>query len=266
LEKPIQYTVRNYVKGDEKELARIFSECFGPTTARRILEWYRNEDVRPAEDVFVGVVDGKLVSGVELVPKQLHYGEGVYIKTAGFSGVCTDSDYRCRGIVTNLMKTALEKSKRDGLSNASLYTGLDISAHRIYERLGFVDVMTWRTYTKYLDFPYLFGRWLRYLNRSLKDSKLAARRLKGWEKSVTIHLKDAGTFSFRVKKNRFQKLARLPKRVDIEFSTDLETYFKIRRNVVQWEEAVKNRKLTVAKGEQPDIEMLKRILRWRWDE
>jgi hypothetical protein len=61
-------------------------------------------------------------------------------------------------------------------------------------------------------------------------------------------------------------LAKPPKRVDIEFSTDLETYVRIRRNVVQWEDAVKSGKLEVAKGEAPDIEIFKRILHWKWDE
>jgi len=265
LKKPMQYTVRNFVKGDEVLIAGIFSECFGPTTPRRLKEWYRSHRVRP-EDVFVGVADRKLVSCVELVFKQLHHGEGVHIKTAGISGVCTDSDYRCKGIVTNLMKTALEKSRQNGLSNASLYTGLDIPAHRIYERLGFVDIMTWRTYVKYLDHPYLFAVWLRYLNRSLKGSKVASKKLKGWEKSVAIHLEDVGTLSFRFRKSRFEKLAKPPKRVDIEFSTSLETYAKIRQNVVHWEDAVKDGKLIVRKGELPDVEMFKRILHWRWDE
>ena len=265
MQKSIVYTVRNYVKGDEVALAKIFSECFEPTTPRRTLEWHRTQGVRP-EDIFVGVVDGKLVSSLELVFKQLHHGEGVYPKTAGISGVCTDSDYRCKGLVSNLMKTALEKSRQNGLSNASLYTGVDIPAHRIYERLGFVDVITWRSYVKYLDYPYLFGVWLRYLNRSLKDSKVAARKLKGWEKSVAIRLKDVGTLSFRFRKNHFERLAKPSRRVDIEFSTDLETYVKIRRNVVQWEDAVTSRKLTVTKGELPDIEIFKRILHWRWDE
>jgi ribosomal protein S18 acetylase RimI-like enzyme len=265
MEKPIMYRVRHYVKGDEIALSRIFSECFGPVTPRRLKEWYRNEGVRP-EDVLVGVVDGKLISCVEQVLKQLHHGEGVYLKTTGISGVCTDSDYRCKGIVSNLMKTALEKSRQNGLSNASLYTGFDLSAHRIYERLGFVDVMSWRMYMKYLDYPYLFGVWVRYLNRSLKGSKVAARRLRSWEKSVAIRLKDVGALSFRFRKDRFERLAKPPKRVDIEFSTDLETYVRIRRNVVQWEDAVKSGKLEVAKGEAPDIEIFKRILHWKWDE
>jgi ribosomal protein S18 acetylase RimI-like enzyme len=265
LEKSIQYAVRNFVKGDEVALSRIFSECFGPVVPSRLMEWYRRLDVRP-EDIFIGVVDGKLVSAVELVSKQLHHGEDVYIKTAGFSGVCTDSDYRHKGIVSNLMRIALEQSKARGLSNTSLYTGLDIPAHRIYERLGFVDISTWRTFIKYLDFPAVFARWVRQLNRSLKGSKIAMRKLEGWDKSVVIRLKDVDVLSFRFRKNRFQRLAKPPKLVDIEFSTDLETYMRVRRGVLLWEDAVKAGKLKVTQGDAGDTAMLKRILRWSWED
>jgi len=265
LEKTVQYKVRNYLKGDEVALARIFSECFGPVTSSRILQWYRISSMRP-EDVFVGVIDGKLASHVSMEFKQLHHGEGVYLKTGGIGGVCTDSDYRKKGMVTNLMKFILEHAQQQGVSNASLYTSLDIPAHRIYQRLGFVDVMTWRTYIKFIQYPYVFARWLRHLNRSLKDSKIAARKLEGWEKTVIIQLKEVGTLSFRFRKKRFQRLKKPPKRVDIEFSTDSETYTKIMRGVVQWEDAVKAEKLIVKRGELADIEMFKRILHWRWDD
>lgn len=265
MEKPVQYAVRNYLKGDEVALARIFSECFGPVTPSRIRQWHRRSRVRP-EDVFVGVTDGKLVSHVDVAFKQLHHGEGTYIKTAGIGGVCTDSDYRKKGIVTNLMKLALEHGLQNGVSNASLYTDLDIPAHRIYPRFGFVDIMTWRNYTKILDYPIIFARRLRYLNRSLKDHKIAARKLEGWEKSVAVQLKEVGTLSFRFRKKKFQKLKKPPKRVDIEFSTDLQTYIKIMRGAVQWEDAVKTKKLKVKRGEHVDIEMLKRILRWNWSD
>ncbi len=263
--KPVQYAVRNYVKGDEIALAKNSSECFGPVTPRRLVEWYRRNGVRP-EDIFVGIINGKLVSGVNFVFKRLHHGEGTYLQTAGVSGVCTDSDYRCRGIISNLMRLALDKSRQQGLSNASLYTGLDNSAHRIYERLGFVDVLTWRTYIKYADYPFFFARWLRELNRNLRDSKVAVNRLEGWERSVKIALSDVGTLAFRFRKNHFRRLSKPPRRADIELSTDLETYAKIRRGVVQWEEAVKDGKLSLTRGEQADVEMLKRILRWKWDD
>jgi len=265
LEKPVPYTVRNYLKGDEVAIAKIFSECFGPITPSRIRRWHRNAGVRP-EDVFIGIVDGKLVSHVDVVFRQLHHGEGIYLKTAGIGGVCTDSDHRKKGIVTNLMKLALDHGQQNGASNASLYTGLDIPAHRLYKRLGFVDIMTWRTYMRYIDYSFVFAQWLRHLNRSLKDSKLAAKKLEGWEKSVVVQLTEVGTLSFRFKRKRFQKLKKPPKRADIEFSTDVQTYARIMQGVVQWEDAVKATTLIVKWGEQADVEMLKRILRWNWED
>jgi recombinational DNA repair ATPase RecF len=126
--------------------------------------------------------------------------------------------------------------------------------------------MTWRVYVKYLDFPQVFAKWLRYRNCSLKDSKIAQKKLQGWEKTVSIHLKEAGNLTFRFRKGYFQKLTKTPKAVDIEFTTDLETYTKILRNVLSWKETVRQKKLVVQKGEASDIEMLNRIFHWRWDD
>jgi ribosomal protein S18 acetylase RimI-like enzyme len=265
MEKPVQYVVRNFKKGDEPHLARIYSECFGPTTPRLLQQWYRRNKTQPNQ-IFVGAVEDKPVSAVEYVFKNLHLGEGVYSKTGGISGVCTDSDYRHKGIVSNLMKLSLNSAKNSGVSNASLYTGLDIPAHRIYLRFGFIDIMTWRAYVKYLDYPAIFAKWVRNLNRFYKDSKIAQRRLQGWEKTVLIRLKAIGNLAFKFKKGHFQRLKTTPKTADIEFTIDLESYAKIVRNVLLWADAVKQKKLVVQKGEASDIDMLNRILHWRWDD
>lgn len=263
LEKTVRYTVRNYLKGDEIALAKIFSECFGPVTPRLIRQWHKRSNIR-SEDVFVGLADGKLVSHVNMESKQLHHGEGVCIKTAGIAGVCTDSDYRKKGVVTSLLNLCLNHAQHEGFSNASLYTELDGPGHGIYQRSGFVDITTFRTYIKYIDYPFVFARWIRYLNRSLKDSKVATRKLEGWEKSVILQLQEVGTLCFSFKKKHFQRLKKPPKQGDIEFFTDLQTYTKITRGVVKWEDAVRTGNLTVRRGEPADIEMLKRILNWRW--
>jgi len=264
LEKTVRYVVRNYRKGDEAQLAKIYSECFGPTTPRRLKQWHRMSRVLP-EHIFVGEVDAKPVSCVEMVFKKLHLGEGVYLKTGGISGVCTDSDYRKKGIVTNLMKLCLNCAESNGASNSSLYTGLDIPAHRIYSRLGFVDIMTPRDYIKYFDFPFVFAQGIRMLNRQLKNSKIATRKLQGWEKSVTLELNEVGSFAFRFRRGRFERLKKPSRNPDIVLSTDIITFTHIiREGVLDWEHIVKTRKLTWKHGEPVDIEMLKRILRWAW--
>jgi len=265
LDKPVNYTVRNFLKGDEAAIAKLFSECFGPRPPSRIRRWHRIAQIR-AEDVFLGVADGKPVSHVSIESKRLHHGEHVYLKTAGIGGVCTDSDYRKKGIVTNLMNLALAHAQHEGYSNTSLFTDLTIPAHRIYLRLGFVDVQTTRFYTKFIDYPFVFSRWIRYINRSLKDSKQAVKRLDGWQKSVVIRLKEVGSLCFRFHGARFQRLSKPPKHADIDFSTDLQTYTGIRREIVRWDDAVKAGKLVVNRGEPADIEMLNRVLTWTWSE
>ncbi|MFQ6074414.1 MAG: GNAT family N-acetyltransferase, partial [Candidatus Bathyarchaeia archaeon] len=112
MQKDPKYLIRNYKKGDEVHLAKIYSECFSPTTPRSIKKWwYRRVGVLP-EHIFIGEVEGKLVSSIYLEFKKLHLGEEVYLKTGGIAGVCTDSDYRRKGIATNLMKSALNYTKQ----------------------------------------------------------------------------------------------------------------------------------------------------------
>lgn len=225
----------------------------------------RSAHIKP-EDIFLGIIGGTPTSHVSVEFKELHHGEGVYLRTAGIGGVCTDSDYRKKGIATNVMRLALDYAMQKGLSNASLFTGTDLPARRIYQRFGFIDILTWRIYIRYLDYPSVFRKWILHFNRDIKESKIATRKLSGWEKSVVINLKEVGTLSFRVKGTRLQRLAKPPRRVNIQFSVDLETYAKILRGVVQWENAVSEGKLRVERGDQQDIEMLKRILNWRWDD
>ncbi len=260
-----KYLVRNYKKGDEPRLAEIYSECFSPTTQRKVEKWLRRAKV-PSEHIFVGDVEGRLVSSVDLDFKKLHLGEEVYLKTGGIAGVCTDSDYRRKGIVTNIMSQALDYIKKMGVSNSALFTGLDIPAHRIYSRLGFIDIATFQSYLKYFDYPFVFQRWIRRRNRLLKHSKIARKLLQGWEKSVVIELTDVGTFCFRFKRGRFQRLKKSPRKPDIVFSTDVSTYTKIRWGAIEWEEAAKTKKLVVKQGIPKDVAMLVRILKWMWEE
>ena len=265
MDKAVEFKVRNFQRGDEVCLAKLFSECFGPTTPRQLSEWLGKSEVAP-EDIFVGVVDGKLVSHVNVEFRRLDHGEGVHLKTAGIAGVCTDSDYRRKGTMTHLMKHALESARQKGVSNASLFTGLDFPAVRIYRRFGFIDIVTWRTYIKYVDYPAFFARWLRVVNRCLKCSKIMARKLEGWEKSVVIRLKEVGALSFRFRRGRFHRLKEPPKHPDVEFYSDLETYARIVHGAIQWDDAVKEGKLRVSIGETADVKMFRRIVLWRWDE
>jgi len=265
LQKDTKYLVRNYKKGDEVRLAEIYSECFSPITARIVEKWHRRAGILQ-EHILIGEVEGKLASSVVLEFKKLHLGEEVYLKTGGIAGVCTGSEYRRMGIMTNLLKQALNYTRQTGISNSALFTDVDISAHRIYSRLGFVDVTTEKSFIKYLDYPFVFKQWIRRRNRLLKYAKIARRKLQGWEKSVVIELVDIGRLCFRFKRGRFQTLKKPPETPDIIISTDVPTYTRVSVGAIEWEEAVKTGKLVVEKGGPADMEMLKRILKWIWEE
>ncbi len=265
LQKDVEYEIRNYKKGDEVPLAEIYSECFDPITARIVKKWHRRAGILP-KHIFIGEVEGRVVSSIVLEFRKLHLGEEVYLKTGGVAGVCTDSDYRRKGVMTNLMKKALDYTKQNGVSNSALFTDLDIPAHRIYSRIGFIDIKTEKSFIKYLDYPFVFKRWIRRRNRLLKYAKIARRKLQGWEKSVVIELQAVGTLCFQFKLGRFQVLKKPPKTPDIVFSTAIPTYTRLCWGVIEWEEAVETGKLVVRRGEPADIKMLKRILKWMWEE
>jgi len=261
----IHYTIRNYRRGDEEALIQILSECFGPSAAGEVRRKRRRLERSP-ESLFVGEVEGRVVSSVRVKDLKLHVGEGNYIPTCGVAGVCTDSDYRRRGIATSLLKACLQHARMRGISNASLFTATTLPAHRIYTRLGFVDITNFQVYIRYLDFKYAFKSLIRHLNRRLKWSKAARRKLSGWRRLVVIDFEGVGPLGLRLGEDGFRTLGRPPKRPDIHLSTDVQTFTGILWDSICWEEAMKTGRLRVRRGSTEDIEMLRRILQWVWED
>lgn len=265
----MQYLVREGQEGkDEVKLAQILSECFDPVTPRQVRRWLRQAKKSSAgwSRFFVGEVDGEVVSNVSVELKELHLGEGVYVKTGGMGGVCTCSDYRRKGIMTNLLQQCLAYVKNSGVSNSSLYTGLVLPAYRIYQRFGFCDIETWPVYIKVFDFDYVFRTWIRDLNRHLKFSKIARRTLQNWNRSVIFEFEGVGVQSFRFRHSRFQRLAKPPRSADMVIATSVETLIRVMWGAIKFEDAIKTEKMQIKKGGNTDLQMLKKILIRIWDE
>jgi GNAT superfamily N-acetyltransferase len=247
---------------DDVRLAQILSECFGPITCRQMRRWIRQASGKN----FVVEVEDEVVSQVEIDVKELHLGEGVYLKTGGIGGVCTCSDHRRKGIMTDLLQQSLIYVKNSGISNTALYTGLTLPAHRIYQHLGYCDVQTWPFFVKYLDYPYVFRTWLRELNRYLKSSKIARNMLQDWRRSIVFELEKVGAQSFRFHGGRFQKLSKPPKSPDIIIVTSAETLTKVMWGAIKFEDAIKTGKMLVKRGSEADMRMLKKVLIRIWDD
>lgn len=267
MNKEVKYAIRNVQGDDVQHIARIISECFWPTTPRQIKEWLRRDEreSKGATKTFVAVVDGKVVSQVVVEFINVNVGEGVYVKTGGIAGVCTDSDYRKRGIVTNLMKHALEYAKQKGASNSSLYTGCCIPAHRVYSRLGFLDIERWPMYIKLIDFSYVFSTWLREWNKLLKHSKLAAKALQHWNKTVVLEISEYGRFAFRCRNRRFYRLKTPPKKPNVILSVAIKTLLEVMADL-SWEDAMNSGRLEIKQGSVSDIAIVKKLLPWAWSE
>jgi len=264
----IRYIVREAKEDkDGAKLAQILSECFFPVTQRQVRQWMQRAKKDPAgSTTLVCEIDGEAISQVSIDFKELHLGEGVYIKTGGIAGVCTGSDQRRKGLMTSLMQQSLDYIKNKGVSTSALYTALSLPAHRIYLRFGFSDVQTWPFHVKILDFPYAFRTWLRILNRYVKMSRIAQKTLQNWNRSVVFELGKVGTHSFRYNGNRFRRLPKPPKFADIILALSPETFYRIMWGALKFGEARQTGKVRVKKGDEADLEMLRKVLIRIWDD
>lgn len=263
MDKDPRRNLREPRKGqDEAKIAQILSECFGPVTQRQLSQWMWKPEVK----TFVCEVEDTIVSHIDVVFKKLHFGEGVYVKTGGIGGVCTCSEQRRRGIMTSVMQQTLAYIKNAGISNSALYTGFTLPAHRIYQRYGFGDVQTWPFYLKILDFPYVFRTWLRDLNRMVKASQIAQKTLQEWNRTIMLELKESGVQAFCFRHGRFQRLCRPPKSAHVSIATSWETLLRIMWGELRFEDARKTGKISIKKGNEADLQMLRKILTRIWDE
>jgi GNAT superfamily N-acetyltransferase len=253
---------------DEASISLISSECFGPVAPRLIGRWMRHEkeDAAGKEGFFVAEIDGKMACIVFVAPRKLHLGEGIHVETLGILVVATCSEHRKKGIATSLMKHSLAYGDMIGFSNASLYTRQLLPAHRIYKRLGFRDIETSPAYIKFFDYDFYFRRWLRDLNRYIKTSNIAKRTLQNWDRSIVFELGKAGTYAFRFRQSRAQRLSKPPKSVHIYFEANAETFARIMFGEIELKNAGKMGLIQLKKGTEADLKILRKILLGIWDE
>ncbi len=269
MQKKAPMTVRSAEEGqDEVDLACVMSECFGPITPRNMKKWIQQEKKNASgyDRFFVAEVDGKVVSNVSVAPRKIHFGEGIHIRTLGVLAVCTSSEYRNQGIATSLLQQAIAFSDKAGFSNTSLYTNILIPAHRIYERRGFCDIEKVTRYVKYLDYDFVFRRWVRWCNHYLKHSNIAQKTLQNWNCSVVFNLGSEGVKAFRFRNGRFQRLIKPPRMADIFIITNVQSLARIMNGAQVLRDAIKTKQMLVQRGNDSNLKLLSKILGGIWDE
>jgi predicted N-acetyltransferase YhbS len=137
--------IRTYIEGDEDEIAKALNECFESfksfeLTGEKWLKTFEYDLGYKKDLAFVAEKDGRIVSHVQLVERDLKVGAGASLRVVGVANVATVKECRRSGISTRLLTHALDVARKKGFHASALFTGTKIPAHRIYMRLGFSDV------------------------------------------------------------------------------------------------------------------------------
>lgn len=137
-------SIRTYRPGDEETIANLLRKCFGTydsygLDSSKWLELAKLNEGFKLEGAYLLEVDGKPVSHVQVVEKELRTSAGI-LKTAGIANVSTDPESRGKGYASRLLSYVMEDYKQRGFPLTALFTGYASSPQRIYRRLGYVDV------------------------------------------------------------------------------------------------------------------------------
>ncbi len=136
-------------------------------------------------EYLVAVVDGVVASTVDIEIIEL-YVDGVRVRTGGIAGVATHAAYRHRGLATRLMRGAMRRIRARGISSATLFTGYDLPAIRIYRRLGYTETADWQSlYEAPRPVDWIRGRF-EYRGRWLRAASFGRPILEGWDRRVLL--------------------------------------------------------------------------------
>ncbi|HEY0680644.1 MAG TPA: GNAT family N-acetyltransferase [Chitinophagaceae bacterium] len=125
-----------------EEFAKIVSLNWDPPD-RNVIDFYHMASPlllhgKHTIEYFGSYADGRLVSVMEVFPDSE--------KNAGIYSVCTLSDFRRKGIGTNLLKHCLAYLKNNGYSFATLQAADD--GLNIYKKLGFTEATRFYEFKK----------------------------------------------------------------------------------------------------------------------
>ncbi len=173
--------IRRSGAGDAIQLARVFTDSFGPTTPSDVRRWLKRKDFH--RERFVAVVDGVVAANVTLLDIDLVI-DGVPLRTIGIAAVATRWDYRRMGLATKLVDKAIERAKERGRSVVTLFTGVNLPAKRIYERAGFIETKRWTRYQTIHDPNRLLERYFAWRSQWLVKTRFGRAALEVWRERV----------------------------------------------------------------------------------
>jgi len=179
--------IRSATLRDAVGLAVVYRHAFGPGTAAGVRRALRRGDF--PRDLLVALVDGVVASTVEVQYRKLLV-DGVPLWTGGIAGVATRWEYRGRGLATRLMREAIRRIRARGISNTTLFTGHQLPAIRIYQRLGYSETSDWRVLYDIRRPVAWIAKRFEWRSRWMRQTPGAREILRTWRRRVLLATPD----------------------------------------------------------------------------
>lgn len=136
-------------------------------------------------EIVVAVVDGVVAAAVTV-----HYIDmmidGVKMRTGGIAGVATRWEYRRHGLATALMRESIKRIKSKGIATSSLFTGMNLPAKRIYDRLGYTETSRWLRYSAIYRPVDVLRRSFEFRGKWFSRRQYPRARLRSWRERVLM--------------------------------------------------------------------------------
>jgi len=138
-------SIRTYREGDEDEIARLLRECFDSFNSFGLTgeKWLKLFELDPGfrrDLAFVAEKDGKIVSHIQIIEREITVGSAARLQVAGIGNVSTFQEHRREGYSTRVLTHALKVVKEKGFPASALFAGQLAPAHTMYQKLGFTDM------------------------------------------------------------------------------------------------------------------------------
>ncbi len=253
--------VRTATERDAKGLALVYRHAFGPRTARQV-----RADLRQREfprELLVALIDGTVASTVDIQYRRLLV-DGVPLWTGGIAGVATRWDYRGRGLATRLMKEAIRRIRARGVSNTSLFTGHNLPAIRIYERLGYRETSDWHTIYDIRKPAAWIAKRFEWRSRWLPQTPFGREVVRTWRRRVLLSTPE-WKVTVRCDGRRFRVVAGKRGRPDVVMQGNARDVFFCFGDRLAFDRSVRRGRVRLT-GDRESVRTWRRVLTLEWRE
>ena len=129
----IKITLKSWASADRDPKVKMLQKhCFSDVDPKDIVECFYNEGFA----ILLALIDDQIVGLAGLFKRNVEF-NGKRIVVGGIGGVCTQENFRRKGIASKLICRGLEVLKDKKCDVACLNTDLSKTVYKLYEKNGF---------------------------------------------------------------------------------------------------------------------------------